>query len=237
MLVAGVLMLLAMLRLGVWQLDRAEQKQVLLTQVLTRSQTAETNVAELARDFASQSWMKNLRFRPVVAKGSYLTEQSILIDNQVLDHRGGYQLVTPFKVDGLESFVLVSRGWLPAGMTREDLPEFETPEGSVSIVGRLNKPYAQPPLWKEGYPVNDGKVWQYLPIGQYAKQIRASVLPLVVELAPESMGSKGLKVHWQSINDDWVAKHKGYAFQWFSMAAAFLIACLVLIFRKVKKSL
>ncbi|WP_353413512.1 SURF1 family protein [Arenicella sp. 4NH20-0111] len=231
LLIAAVLMILCMLRLGVWQLDRAEEKQVLLTQVQKRSQSMPAELAGLEPHLLTTDGKTDLRFSPIKAIGEYISEQSILIDNQVVGHQGGYQLVTPFRVAGMKSLVLVSRGWLPSGATRQDLPEFETPEGRVTIQGRLNKPFAQPPLWKEGYPVNEGQVWQYLPIEQYASQIQASVLPLMIELAPESTGSEGLKVQWQSINDEWVAKHKAYAFQWFSMAVAFFIACLILLFR------
>lgn len=236
LLFVAVLMVLGMLRLAIWQLDRAAYKQSLLDQVQRRAAAQEQNLPELLQTVPPADWVQQLRFRPIVAEGQYLPEKSILIDNQVLNKQGGYQLITPMRVEGLEPLVMVSRGWLAAGATRQDLPEFETPDKKVVVSGRLNLPPAQPPLWKEGYPVNDGRVWQYLPLDQYAEQIAASVLPLVVELAPENAGSNGLKVHWQAVNDAWVAKHKAYAFQWFTMAAAFFVACLVLLFRRRKSS-
>jgi len=226
-----------MLRLGFWQLDRAEQKQTLLDQVQQRAQAAALTPSQLLNHYSEEEWVAELRFHPIKVTGEYLADRSVLVENVVLNKRGGYQLFTPIKLTGTEQLILVSRGWLPLGATRQELPQFSTPEGTVSIKGRLNLPPARPPLWKDGYPVSEGFVWQYIPIDEYASQNRARVLPLVVELAPENEGSQGVEVHWQAINDEWVAKHKGYAFQWFAMAVAFFMACVFLLFRRFKSKL
>lgn len=236
MLIMAVVMVLIMVRLGVWQLSRADEKQSLLDNVIAASALPEIPLQDMLRTQTGGDLLAQFRFRKVSLQGKYLADQSILIDNQVHNKQAGYQLVTPFQIDGLDDWVMVSRGWLAAGATRQDIPEFVTPNGVVSLVGRINKPAAQPPIWQDGYPVNDGPVWQYLPIGEYASQNQASVLPLVVELAPENLGSDGLVIRWQKIDDHWVAKHKGYAFQWFSMAVAFFIACVILLLRRGRVS-
>lgn len=224
-------MVIGMLRLGIWQLDRAAFKQTILDQVQQQASSEPQTPGQLIDRLISGETTTELRFQPVKASGTYLGEQSILIENQVHNNQGGYKVITPMRVEGADQLVMVSRGWVAAGITRQDLPTFSTPSQRVEIVGRLNFPPAQPPLWKDGYPVANGSVWQYLPIDDFAQQIGAQVLPLVVELAPENEGSEGLQIYWQSIDDKWVAKHKGYAFQWFAMALAFFIACLVLLVR------
>ncbi len=250
LLIIAVIMLLAMVRLGIWQLNRADEKQAIVDLSAARAMSAPMSVGELIRSTERPNWLKELRFQPVQSRGRFVAEGSILIENQVLNNQAGYQLITPFQEKGTDHLILVSRGWLPAGPTRQDLPEFSSPKGIVTIEGRLNRPFAQPPLWDDGFPVNEGMVWQYLPIDVYAKQIQASVLPLMLELAPESQGTligesvglnssdnenspKRLKVAWQQIGGEQVNKHKAYAFQWFSMAVAFFIACLVLLLRNL----
>ncbi len=235
LLIGAVIMVLAMMRLGVWQLDRAAQKQAMLDQVVAQAAQNEVPIASLMDAVPSQNWQSTLRFRQVSVVGYFNPEKSILIDNQVFNKQGGYRLITPFSIEGRGETIMVSRGWLPAGTTRQDLPSFTTPTERVRLRGRLNLPPAQPPLWKEGFPVNEGQVWQYLPIDQYAAQSQATVLPLMLELAPENAGSEGLQISWQKIDDHWVAKHKGYAFQWFSMAAAFFVACCVLMTKRRRK--
>jgi len=234
LLMGAVVMVFGMLRLGVWQLDRAAEKQALLDQVQQRAASPAQTPDQLLRSINPENWSDRLRFQAIKVRGRYLADRSVLIDNQVVNSKGGYQVITPMQIDGVKPLIMVSRGWLAAGATRQELPVFDTPNDWVEVEGRLNLPPAQPPLWKEGFAVNEGAVWQYLPIAEYAAQIGAQVLPLMVELAPENAGTAGLTVHWQAIDDQWVAKHKGYAFQWFAMAIAFFIACMVLVYRKAQ---
>ena len=235
LLIMAVMMVLGMVRLGVWQLDRAAQKQSLLDQVTVRSQSTRVSLESLLPQLRENSY-SDLRFQPVALSGVYLPDASILIENQVVNKNVGYKVITPFKPDGLDVWIMVERGWVAAGVSRSDLPSISTPEGQVTLSGRLNFPPAKPPLWREGFPVNEGIVWQYLPINDYARQFEVEVLPLMVELAPDNPGSRDLVVRWQAINDEWVAKHKGYAFQWFAMALAFTVACVVLLLRSRRPS-
>ena len=143
----------------------------------------------------------------------------------------GYQVFTPLQIVGTSQQVMIARGWVSVGQSRDDLPMINTSLEEVSLLGRLNRPPAQPPLWSDDTPVADGHVWQYLPIEQYAQQMQLNLFPLVVELAPETPAPAALLIDWPEIDDHWVAKHQGYAFQWFAMALAFFIACLVLVVR------
>ena len=94
--IIAVVICLAMVRLGIWQLDRAEQKKVILTQSIDRSKQTAVSMQSLLNQFDSN--FNTLRFRRVTASGSYLSKQSILIDNQVYEQNVGYALMTPFKL-------------------------------------------------------------------------------------------------------------------------------------------
>ena len=234
--IIAVIICLAMVRLGIWQLDRAEQKKEILTQSIDRSKQTAVPVQSLLNQFDSN--FNTLRFRQVTASGSYLSKQSILIDNQVYEQKVGYALMTPFKLSGSGDVILVDRGWLSVGLSRDVLPNFDTPEGEILIEGRLNLPYAKPPIWNDKYDVSDGMVWQHLPITEFNTQTGLSAVPLVLELAPNNAegSSSGAVVNWQSINDEWVFKHQAYAFQWFSMALVFAIACLILLVKSIRNT-
>ena len=229
LLIAALIIILSMLRLGVWQLDRAEQKRAILEQTKSQSEQPLVGIESLLDDFSL-----DYRFREVSLDGSFLVDETFYIDNQTHNSQVGYHLMTPLQLKNSDITVLINRGWISVGESRQQLPKVNTPEGGVKIVGRLNLPAAQPPLWDEDYPVSSGAVWQYLPVQEYAAQMQRKVLPLVVELAPDQAGSEGLRQQWSTINDKWVAKHQGYAFQWFAMALAFFIACLVLLLRNRK---
>ncbi|RBP53080.1 cytochrome oxidase assembly protein ShyY1 [Arenicella xantha] len=226
MLILAVVLILAMLRLGIWQLDRAEQKRDMLSSLISKSQRVAVPLASVNRNDA------NLRYTSVTASGRFLPEKTVLVDRQVVAGQVGYTVVTPFEVEGMSDAVLVARGWVSAGQSRAVLPTVETPVETLTLTGRLNFPAAQPPLWDDKYPVSDGLVWQYLPLTEVAQEMTLSLFPLVLELAPDTVGPAALRIDWPAIDDQWVAKHQGYAFQWFAMAFAFFIACVVLLLRR-----
>jgi len=253
--IVGLIVLLGMLRLGIWQLDRAQQKREIVGQLESRTEQA---IAPLSSIMSSlelknspelssspeqgksleaaidKNLIDGLRFRRVSLNGRYLINSDIFVDNQVVNGQVGYQVFTPFSLSQSKVTVLVARGWVPVGESRQTLPSILTDSAELSLVGRLNKPPAKPPLWNDKYSVSDGAVWQFIPISEVAKVLRSQVFPLVVELAPEASDSSALVRKWPEVNDEWVAKHQGYAFQWFTMAAAFFIACIVLLVRSSK---
>src|SRR4249919_3883422 len=80
----------AFVALGNWQARRAEEKRALAAQ-LEKQRISLTGV-----------------FRP---------EYTVFLDNRIRNHRAGYEVVTPLRLDG--EHVLVNRGWIEAGRTRE----------------------------------------------------------------------------------------------------------------------
>lgn len=224
------MVILAMIRLGVWQLGRADEKQIILNQQVAQSSTEVVNFQELLNDGELHN---NLRFKQVVVEGEYDPNRSIFLDNQVFDSQVGYLLFTAMRLQGGDQWILVNRGWLPVGESRSELPTYATKQGVQQVRGRLNFFPARPPMLSEDFALPNGSVWPYLPIQELAEKMKISLLPMVVELAPEFDGEADPNLHrrWRAINDQWVATHKGYAFQWFAMAFAFFIACLVLLIR------
>lgn len=235
MVIVAVLMILAMLRLGVWQLARADEKRTIVEQLKAKSNLPALTISELIdpTDFSE------LRFRKVDLSGRYLADKSVFVDNQVVNGKVGYQVFTPFELAGSAKSIMIARGFIGVGASRETLPDLITIAQQHSIIGRLNRPPAKPPLWSDEYPVAEGNRWQFLPISELAQQLHLDLFPLVVELAPNktnaNAGSAGLIQKWSEIDDQWVAKHQGYAFQWFAMAAAFFVACLVLLIRTTSR--
>jgi len=72
------------------------------------------------------------RFRQVIAQGVYEARKSIYIDNQVVNGQVGYQVFTPLRLASGQ-IVLVGRGWLPVGDSRDVLPSFDTPSETQLI--------------------------------------------------------------------------------------------------------
>ena len=100
---------------GNWQRGRMQQKLALGEQLAAATAAP---VAPLpAGDVDWSAW----RFRVVEARGRYDAGRQILVDNRVHAGRAGYHVVTPLVIEDGRA-VLVNRGFVPAGPTRDVLP-------------------------------------------------------------------------------------------------------------------
>lgn len=205
------LLLPLFLYLGYWQLQRAEEKLRMQAEYDTRANGPAVQVERQVQR------AEELQFYRVVAKGRYETDYQILIDNRVHQGRVGYHVITPLKLQDSEVRLLVNRGWIALGESRERLPAIDTPEGLQRITGvatvpaekyfTLGKPQ---PGWQ--------RVWQNMDMAHYAASVPFPVQPVVVLLDPADAAG-GFTRDWSRL-DAGISVHQGYAFQWFMLAAA-----------------
>ena len=119
--------------------------------------------------------------------------------------------------------VLINRGWIAAGRTRDDLPEILTPSGKVMISGIAESPTMRTlELSKETV---SGKVWENLHLERYREATGLQLQPLVI--LQEDKVKDGLLRAWTR-PDSGSSRNLGYAFQWFAMALTIIILYLVL---------
>lgn len=191
----------AFIALGNWQARRAEEKRAL--------------GAQLEKNRISLS-------------GTFLPERTVFLDNKIRNHRAGYEVVTPLRVDG--EGVLVNRGWIEAGRTREALPEVRTPAGVVRIEGIALE--RLPRVLHVG-KTESGKVRQTLDIGEFAAETGLRLRPFFLE--QHSAADDGLLRDWPRA-DAGVATHESYSLQWYSFAALTVVLFLALSFRRVAQN-
>lgn len=79
-------------RLGVWQLDRADQKQQLQTRIVQRGELPPLPAAELARDPDAAALQ---HYRGIVLRGQWLQQHTVYLDNRQMNGRPGFFVVTP----------------------------------------------------------------------------------------------------------------------------------------------
>ncbi len=197
--------------LGAWQLGRAADKEALIATFAARAQRPAVELAAIdAADPAA-------RFTRVVARGRWLAERQLLLDNQVLGGVPGWHVYTPLEVTGLGT-VLVNRGWVAQGPDRTRLPALPLPAGEVEVHGRLAQP-ANPPLRLGRLEL--GGVWpQALPwidFDALAGALGRPLLSTVVLLDAEV--DDGFRREW-TLDAGRLApeRHRGYALQWFALA-------------------
>jgi surfeit locus 1 family protein len=201
-------------RLGFWQLDRADEKRVLAEQF--------TVLVDLpAADFQQLSPKERKNYRPVTAMGRF-NQQVFLLDNQVYQGKFGYEVIQGFELSDGE-LLLVSRGFLPGNLDRSILPEIKTPTQPILLSGYLYKSLDSLELADNQLSKTYPQVIQN-PSGEklYKHLLKSDRIghPFLLRLAEESPYS--FAAHWQIINVS-PEKHLGYALQWFLMAAVLLL--------------
>lgn len=211
----------ATLALGLWQLGRAQQKTALAEAIAQRRDLPPLD----ARALLAAADRTALHHRPVQLRGAWIADRTVFLDNRQLAGRPGFYVATPLRLADADAVVLVQRGWAPRNFVeRTQLPQVETPAGEVVVRGRIAPPPAK--LYEPG-PAAGGPIRQNLDLAAFRSE---TGLALLVDVSVQETGapSQGLQRAWPQ-PDTGVAKHHGYAVQWWSLSG--LIAVLYVWFQ------
>jgi surfeit locus 1 family protein len=203
--------------LGNWQSRRAVEKRELAAALERAAQSAPIELPSAT----------DLLHKRVAARGQFLAERTVFLDNKLRRGRPGYEVVTPLAMGNRH--VLVNRGWMPAPPSRDTVPAVPTPAGEVHVDGIALE---RLPHALEAGP-SSGKVRQNLDIAAYAAETGLQLLPIVIEQRSDS--ADGLVRDWPRA-DLGIEKHESYSLQWYSFAALALALGLIFSFRRVSAS-
>ena len=216
--IAFVCLFVLLLGLGTWQLDRAQEKESLIAR---KAQRGEAEVLDLNR----KSISIEDRFAPVTVQGRYRDERQWLLDNRVVEGRVGYHVYTLFEFTGpnRDHSLLVNRGWVSVGETREFLPDLPIPNDPVRLHGRMDRPASVGIKLATGDLAGLAPVvaLQHLDIDDLAVALQRDLLPYALILDTGQPGA--LRYDWTYVEAMLPEKHRGYAIQWFGLAVALLI--------------
>ena len=203
-----------LLRLGFWQLERAEYKKQLLGDLAQAQLIAPQLVQSLAQLQALPEYTR------VRLQGEYLADRTTLLDNRYEDGRVGFNAVSLFRLTGSGEVLLLNRGWVALGQTRYPLPELPPPVGPVEVVGQVRPvPTDTIVLKQDQYQQWPGLV-QNIDLEKLNSVITERLQPFWVLLATDETST--LIRHWPVVIVG-PERHYGYAVQWFGIAIAFLV--------------
>lgn len=224
-----LLVLPILLRLGFWQLDRAEEKRQFI------------EVFQQQNDLAPL-WIKNiikldtvLNYREAKVSGQYNLDKQIFIDNKIYQGKTGVHVVTPFKLEDSEYSILVNRGWVPMVIDRSSLPKVETPIISLKLNGKLKIIGEQPFMVGEQFQSNEGwpALVQWVNFEDIEKRSGLKLLPYMFLL--DEKDKSGYIRNWEPVFLQ-PEKSTSYAVQWFALALALSIIYIVVNLKSVKEN-
>jgi len=229
--VAVLLLLPLLLRLGFWQLDRADQKEALQGQYVHSREAAALDLNQ-AHTSASAG-LAHLQWRSGIVRGRFDTAHVFLLDNQVMARRAGYFVYGVFSLAKGGHKILVNYGWVPLGADRSKPPDIALPKGELRLEGLIKRPPATGIKLAATEEENLGKgfyrVQEINPTALAASK-GWRLFPYVLRLPPPAPG--GFVRDWTRPGFG-KERHLGYAFQWFALAAALVLIYLVVNVKRV----
>ena len=223
-LVAAVVTVAIGLALGQWQTRRAQEKEAIEIKLAARESAPPVVLS------AAPAALDTLEYRRVLIKGEFVRGWPIYLDNR--PHRGaaGFYVLMPLKIAGSDTHVLVARGWIPrSSVERAKLPELITPAGPVALLGAVRKKPGQ--LLQLGRPetLRPGAIVQNVEVAEFVAASKLAMQPLLVEQLNDT--HDGLVRDWLRPSTG-REKHRGYAFQWYGLAAAAFVFFVITGFRR-----
>ena len=223
----GVVLILAaaFIGLGIWQLDRLDQRRALNALQESRLRTDAVPLNELIGDEVID--LATTEYRSATADGEFDPVHEVLIRSQVELGQAGFHVITPLVFeDG--AAVLVNRGWVPLVM---DSPPVAAPppEGQVTVDGWVHLTQTRPPLGAQE-PEGDLDVLNRVDIDRIAEQIPYELEPVYLVAAGEGSDELPIPVDPPDFANE--GSHLAYAIQWFGFALVGLVGFFFLIRRQ-----
>jgi surfeit locus 1 family protein len=207
----------AFVSLGWWQIGRAHEKRAMMESF---ERGAGTSVALDAANIGELP-----RYQHVTATGQYEPARQILLDNMPSSTgQPGYRVLTPLRRGGAERILLVDRGWVPLGATRQQLPVVTVETGPRSVAGRLDG--LPVPGIRVGNAQAEGETGWPRVLNFPTQADVETALGQAVEsriLLLDASSPDGYQRDWRPSVGFPPERHLGYAIQWFALAVTLVV--------------
>jgi len=228
-----MMMFVILIKLGFWQLERAENK---VMQIEARQHSLNT----LSYKLPEQAEVEQHNAQLIKLTGRLDFSKTLLLDNKVNNGVVGYEVLVPLKLhkqgQGIkETSILINLGWIAGTSRRDQLPNLKTWPAMTELSGYLHIPSHNPfantvidvkgGVHTIGYPL----VIPAVDFNQFSTQLNQTFYPAVVRLKENSQW--GYQKQWRWNNKMTPQKHQGYAIQWFALALTLFLLSSYFIWR------
>lgn len=221
-LLATVLVVIGVLiniRLGIWQLDRLEQRRAFNSRVTAQ---IELPVLELSGENLEQD-LASMEYRQAVVSGTYDLEHQVALRNQAFGSRPGVHLLTPLRISGSDQAILVNRGWVPIENGDFDSWSPYPEPGRVTVKGIIRASQDRPDYGGRSDEIPAAgepplRAWYFANIDGISRQVPYTLLPVYVQQTGDPSWTD-LPYRTQPELDLSEGPHQSYAIQWFTFAA------------------
>jgi len=231
--------------LGLWQLDRADQKREIDTGVIQAQAKEALNLnIFISEGNTNEDGFSKEFYRSASLSGHYDSDHQYLLDNRTYKGRAGFHVLTPFLLDDTDQSILINRGWITYQGTRDNIPDISIAKDTINIKGVMKKQGRAIVLNSisnadsnnsNTFEMNYPKLIQSIQLSELAndvaKDLDVKLLPIIIEL--DKTDDNGFVREWQPYYGS-IDKHNAYALQWFSFAGILLFLFIKLNTKRIK---
>ena len=206
-------------RLGFWQLDRLRERRDLNAMLARRLGAAPAPWRDVLRDPATAA------YRRAGVSGAYDFSSELALASRTRQGSPGVNIITPLRIAGSDTAVLVNRGWVyaPDAMTIDFARWLEPATGDVTgYVVEMNN--------AAGGPVSTAtnpRVIRHLQYDSLVRRFPYPIAPFVLVASNTAAGvtdSVPVRVAEPFLDE---GPHLGYAIQWFTFALIGLVGAAI----------
>jgi len=207
-------------RLGFWQLARLRAKVQRNDAIAARQREPAVQFASLPRDTAAA------RYRRASAAGVFDYGAELVLSNRTYQGSPGADLVTPLRLAGSDTAVLVDRGWVysPDGSS-VDRARWREPD-TVSIVGYVEQ-YAPDAVSTSA--ARDPRILRRVSRREVSSRISYPLAPYYLVQTGDTATSHPVRREMPVLDE---GPHRSYAIQWFFFAATALVGAVAVWWRE-----
>ncbi len=227
-IVVGVVITVGFVRLGLWQLDRLDQRRETNTTIEGRMSEPVRPIEAILGHYGDD--VDDMLHRTASVEGVFRTDDEFFSIGRIVSDEQGTLVATPLDLsDG--TVLIVVRGLVPPGTSGPPAQGYEPPSGFVSLVGRIDD--GEEPL-RIGEPdPQDGHLRSLsrLDLAFIDRWVDGDVLPITLileEQSPPDREAGPTRVPPDVLSE---GSHLGYAIQWFSFAIIVGVGVAVLVHR------
>jgi surfeit locus 1 family protein len=200
------------IRLGVWQVSRLHERQARNALLGAQLHSRSLPLSSLSRDTGAA------HFRPATVTGRFDYEHELVVTGRTRQGSPGVELLTPVRVAGSDTAVLVNRGWVYSpNASAVDRPRWR--EGDSATVAGYVELYA--PDASATSSTSDPRIVRRVSRSEIASKIPYPVAPFyLVAIGGVDTSTHPARRELPALDD---GAHRSYAFQWFAFAVIALV--------------
>ncbi len=228
-----LVLVVAMIGAGFWQLDRLQQKKDRNALVTERQEEPVTPVQEVVTADQPVDVGADVRFRRASATGTYDAAEQVLVRNRSFDGAPGSWVLTPLVLDDGTALV-VNRGWVPV---TGDLPvpaDSAPPTGEVSVEGLLEESQSRGSFGPTDPSGEALDTLSRVDLDRYQEQVDADLFPVWLQLEDQDPppADRPSLLDPPELTE---GPHLGYAVQWFIFSLIALVGYPLILRRRAQQ--